>query len=87
MTEDGRDEQTGLEWQRCRSCRARILFMENRATQKMVPVQRVRLLYEMQTQLFGPAQIEKIERSGPTFIYVSHFELCPDAARFTRRKS
>lgn len=84
MTE--RHKESGLEWQACRSCRARILFAKNRKSGKTIPVQPVRTVYRLQPQLVGDPELVATPRDTTApVLYVSHFETCPDAEQFTRR--
>jgi hypothetical protein len=84
VTQLERHKESGLEWQTCKSCRARILFIKNRKSGKTIPVQPVRTLYRLQPQLVGDSELVAAPRDTTSpIVYVSHFSLCPDADRFS----
>jgi hypothetical protein len=71
----------------CGTCRARIRFIRG-PRGKQIPVQRVRTLYTVETLLDGTEELVKLgemreQRQGG--IWVSHFETCPDAQRWSTK--
>ena len=67
---------------RCRSCNAEIVFIKNAETGRLIPAQKVRVIYGIESPLIGDPQLRKLARGGGD-MYISHFETCPDAARFS----
>ncbi len=73
----------------CDACGASIEFIEG-PNGRPIPVQKIRTVYRIPTgqPVGAPALVkaEIAEVDDPGWLYVSHFETCPDAARFSRRK-
>lgn len=67
----------------CEACGAEILLVRNKATGNTLPLQRIRTVYTIDEN----ERAEKMVRpaSRPSF-WVSHFEICTDPARFSRKK-
>lgn len=61
----------------CKKCRATIEMIENRASGKQIPAQKVRSVY-----ILVEGKLTKLELGRD--LYVSHFETCPDAGEFTK---
>ena len=73
-------------FQPCKSCKMPIEFVMG-PNGNPIPTQRVRTVYEL-LELEGEQKLVKLERpKDAPQLRVSHFETCPDAKRFTRRKS
>lgn len=63
----------------CRFCRAEITMLQNDATGKTIPAQRIKTIY-----LLVDGKLRKLELSGA--FYANHFETCPDADKASRGK-
>ena len=70
--------------EQCRSCRAEIEW-HKLPSGKTAPMQQVTMVYELVTDLAGDAHLELIG-ARKSVSYINHFQTCPDAARFTRKK-
>lgn len=53
---------------------------------KPIPAQKVRTVYVARTDLVGERELEKLESVAGSEVYVSHFETCPNANDFSRRR-
>ena len=65
----------------CKRCGMPITFIENAATGKQIPAQRIRTIYHYNERT---RQLEK--RESEEVLYVSHFETCPNASEFGGKK-
>lgn len=70
----------------CEACGVELHFQRNQATGKSLPLQKVKNVYVVEdggaralSSTPGPMEM-------PTQYYVSHFETCPKASGFTRRR-
>lgn len=70
----------------CRGCGIPIEFIRNEATGKMIPAQMVRSVYVVVEDLAGERALRKMTPDGFEGGYVSHFETCPVADRFSKGK-
>ena len=52
---------------------------------KYIPVQQVRKVYKLASELPGLESEPVLEEAATGTLFVSHFETCPDAAEFSRR--
>lgn len=66
----------------CRACGREILFATNRKSGKVLPLERVRTVYVLDQD--GVAQ-PMAWPDGAVDTYVSHFETCPNASRFSKQ--
>ncbi len=65
----------------CKRCGMTIVFIQNAATGNMIPAQAIRVVYERRPD----GKLQKVERDDLK-LYVSHFETCPEAGEFRRKK-
>jgi hypothetical protein len=65
----------------CKRCGMTIVFIENEASGKRIPAQAIRTVYELGTD----GKLHKLDKPQIQR-YVSHFETCPKAGEFRRKK-
>lgn len=72
----------------CRSCGATITMIRNAETGAMIPAQKVTLLFKRGETLLGEPELQAYRPAKMTEeVWISHFQTCPNAAQFTRRKT
>lgn len=72
----------------CRACGAKIEFITG-PSGKTIPAQRVRSVYFLKSKGRDDAIVTHLERAegfSDERLYISHFETCPDASRFSRKR-
>lgn len=65
----------------CKACGVQIIFAKSEKTGKTLPLARVRSVYSIRANGFAT---KALDPEGD--IYVSHYETCPSASEFTRKK-
>lgn len=72
----------------CRSCGAKITMIRNAETGAMIPAQKVTLIFKLAETLLEEPELQAYRPAdGTKEMWISHFQTCPDAARFTREPS
>lgn len=67
----------------CKLCGRPIIFRPG-PSGSSIPLQRIRTVYAMRADR---REARKLETPAALELYVSHFETCPHASRFTRRRA
>lgn len=75
----------------CRGCGMPIVFVKSAESGKLLPLQKVKTIYYIENVYGKAAKVDWSEgdegmHAGDIEHYVSHFETCPEARQFTRRK-
>lgn len=72
---------------KCRSCKAEIEFIEG-PSGRPIPAQKVTAIYVEEEDGQGKRKLVRasVPDAGPIF-WVSHFQTCPEAERFSRGRS
>jgi len=65
----------------CRACGREILFAKSAATDRPIPLEKLRQVYFVDREGYDPVA-RPYDLEGEVF--VSHFETCPQASKFTR---
>ena len=69
----------------CRACGKMLRFAKSTVTGKLLPLERVRVVYQCSVDADGEDEARFITLDEPRAAYISHFETCPRASTFTRR--
>jgi len=67
----------------CEACGAKFEFIEG-PNGKMIPAQKVRVVYGVTLEPpFGQQKLYRADMPNEVQLYISHFETCPQADRFS----
>jgi hypothetical protein len=65
----------------CRACGKTLRFAKSAVTGKILPLERVRVVYQCHVDADGVDEARAIALGEPRAAYISHFETCPRARR------
>ena len=70
----------------CEACGIELHMTANAATGKYLPLQKIKSVYIVQDGVAVVVEPPKGPMETQAQRYISHFETCPDATKFSRRR-